>query len=76
MQAHGGVILGKVLVFVIVIIDQLHLADPLESTVAKHLGEHTHLEPPIRRNPVGPDEVRGHRALAGQGVTKRLEVLQ
>ena len=47
------IVLGEFLMLVVVVLDELDLADALERAVPVDLGEDADLESPIRRNAVG-----------------------
>ena len=61
---------------VLVVLHQLHLADALRGAVPEHLGEHADFETPVARDAIDAHEVRGHRALAGERVAERVEVIE
>ena len=61
---------------VVVVLRQLHLTDPLRRAVSIHLDERADLEPPVTRDAIDAREIRRHRALAGQRVAERVEVLE
>ena len=61
---------------VVVVLDQLDLADPLQRAVAEHLGQHADLETPVARDAVDAHQIGGHRALARERVAERVEVLE
>jgi len=76
VQAPFGIAGGEFLVFVIVVLAELGLADCAGRTIADHLGKHADLEGPVRRDPDSADDIKVHGKLAGQRVTEGIHVNQ
>ena len=72
----GRVVLRELAVLVVVVVDQLDLADPLQRAVAVDLGQHADLEAPVARDARRAGDLRRHRALAGQRVPEGVEEVE
>ena len=69
-EAGIGVVIREFLVFVVIGIRNIGLANAAQGAVPIDLREDTDFETPVTWNSVGPGQVPHHRELAGQRVAK------